>query len=162
MIREPLFPPYGGIEIIVDERLGRRREQFRFPRSKKKRIRKKWRKRAANWRYVYDGPQMILVKKTRGILGIGWSGPFLWVNPEAKEIIDRELVLQEKVKEVGQRLTAKIEEDVWKAVAGSPAPDANAFTTCSSPAWDGKLVLPKHDILADLREARLRISDFTF
>ncbi len=41
------------------------REQFRFPRSKKKRIRKKWRKRRENWRamsvaYRLPGGQLIM------------------------------------------------------------------------------------------------------
>ena len=43
------------------------REQFRFPRTKRKRIRKKWAKRTKNFRQFPD-PKMYLVK------GIGYMG----------------------------------------------------------------------------------------
>lgn len=44
---------FSGIRIIADPYLPKTRlEQFRFPRSKKVRIRKKWRKNPANWRDV--------------------------------------------------------------------------------------------------------------
>lgn len=42
-----------GLDVYVDANLGERREQFRFPRSKRKRIRKKWAKNQRNWRMVY-------------------------------------------------------------------------------------------------------------
>ncbi len=80
---------FGGVEVIVDDSLGRRREQVRFPRSRRKRMRKKWRRNAANWRTVYDGPQALHVKKHRGVFG--WNGPMLIVNPPAKALLDREL-----------------------------------------------------------------------
>lgn len=45
--------PLGGIRIIASRFLPtERREQFRFPRSKKARMRKKWRKDQKNWRTV--------------------------------------------------------------------------------------------------------------
>ena len=42
-----------GVEIVVSEQLGRRLIQVRFPRSKKRRIRKKWARRRENWAWVY-------------------------------------------------------------------------------------------------------------
>lgn len=45
--------PNGGLKLIACEHLPKtRRAQFRFPRSKKKRMRKKWAKKAENWREV--------------------------------------------------------------------------------------------------------------
>lgn len=43
-----------GTNIYISDSLpgGWRREQFRFPKSKRKRIRKKWAKRPENWRTV--------------------------------------------------------------------------------------------------------------
>lgn len=43
-----------GIEIAFSEHLEVGREQVRFPRTKRKRIRKKWRKNPKNWRKVYN------------------------------------------------------------------------------------------------------------
>lgn len=44
---------FGGVKIFVDPYFPTtRREQFRFPRSKKSRMRKKWRKNPRNWREV--------------------------------------------------------------------------------------------------------------
>ena len=50
-----------GYDVIVDKALGQNREQVRFPRSKRKRIRKKWRKDPRNWRTTYDGPEMLII-----------------------------------------------------------------------------------------------------
>jgi len=43
-----------GIPFLINDELGRetKYEQFRFPRSKKKRIRKKWKKQRKNFRFV--------------------------------------------------------------------------------------------------------------
>ena len=41
---------FSGLKVIVDSRIGAERYQFRFPRSKKTRIRKKWRRNPTNWR----------------------------------------------------------------------------------------------------------------
>ena len=157
MILETLFSGFGGIEIIVDERLGRRSEQFRFPRSKKKRIRKKWRSKSSNWRYVYDGPQMILVKKRRGVLGFGWIGPFIWVNPEAKAIIDRELAIREKVKELGQQVEDRIMRDTLEVMTGDPSP-ANQWTTYASTPH---IFVPLPELKSQFERFR-RLMDWTF
>lgn len=52
----PLLPP-GAVsvrmahKVVISHNLDdRRREQCRFPRSKRRRIREKWRKQARNWR----------------------------------------------------------------------------------------------------------------
>lgn len=97
---ENLATAFGGIEIIVDVNLGIRREQFRFPRSKGKRIKKKWRRNRRNWRSVYDGPQMLYVEKQKGPFGHGWTRPLLIVNPAAKTFIDRELTLRPSGKQI--------------------------------------------------------------
>jgi len=43
-----------GIKVLVDDLLGVRQEQFRFPRTKNRRIRRKWAKRPENLRTVCD------------------------------------------------------------------------------------------------------------
>lgn len=43
----------GGCRIVICDALPIGREQFCFPRSKRKRIRRKWAKRDANWRSVH-------------------------------------------------------------------------------------------------------------
>ncbi len=47
-----MYLPHG-IEVFLDDRLCAREEwkQFRFPKSKKKRIRKKWAKKRINYKY---------------------------------------------------------------------------------------------------------------
>lgn len=48
-----MFNPFGGMPVVIDNNLSRLREvQFRFPRSKKKRIRKKWGKDMGNFKTV--------------------------------------------------------------------------------------------------------------
>lgn len=55
---------FAGIPIVVNPCLPEtRREQFRFPRSKKKRIRKKWAKDQRNWREVDARGDIYLVSK---------------------------------------------------------------------------------------------------
>ncbi len=52
-----------GVEIVTSKYLPRkqRRVQFRFPRSKSKRIRKKWAARSENFRWVDDGPMAFML-----------------------------------------------------------------------------------------------------
>ena len=67
---EPTFPfktpgRFGGIDFVVSPYVGRR-VQFRRPRSKRRRIQKKWAKRAANYRWesgdtVYFLPKQNMV-----------------------------------------------------------------------------------------------------
>jgi hypothetical protein len=45
------YPSFNGMRIVVSELMADR-VQFRFPRSKKKRMRKKWAKNPENWKYV--------------------------------------------------------------------------------------------------------------
>ena len=45
------WPAFTGLRIITDHQMADR-VQFRFPRSKKRRIRKKWAKRQENWKAV--------------------------------------------------------------------------------------------------------------
>lgn len=47
-----MYPSINGIQIIVNDTICIKREyrQFRFPKSKKKRIRKKWAKRKENYK----------------------------------------------------------------------------------------------------------------
>lgn len=58
--------PLAGYQIIESVTLFVRREQYRFPRSKRRRIRRKWAKRASNWRLGAD--PSILVDPANGIL----------------------------------------------------------------------------------------------
>ena len=44
---------FNGLKVVAGLDMCKR-EQFRFPRSKKKRMRKKWRRDSRNWRYVPD------------------------------------------------------------------------------------------------------------
>lgn len=50
---------FGGIRLYANQHLVERR-QVRFPRSKKRRIRKKWAKRASNWA-VRPDPSVYMV-----------------------------------------------------------------------------------------------------
>lgn len=50
---QPMFP-LDGLKIVTSNYLTKR-VQFRFPRSKKKRIRRKWAKQAKNWRNIDNG-----------------------------------------------------------------------------------------------------------
>lgn len=56
MISENLLNAIGATKIIKNDLLCKRdkRIQYRFPKSRKKRIRKKWSKREANYKYVPD------------------------------------------------------------------------------------------------------------
>ena len=50
----PLFAMQRGLEIAFSPYVGKHHMQFRFPRTKRKRTRKKWAKRPENWRTTYD------------------------------------------------------------------------------------------------------------
>lgn len=155
------FPPLGGMEIIVDEQMGRRRAQVRFPRSKRKRVRKKWRRDKRNWIAVYDGPQALLVRRHRA-LGPGLSsvGPFVIVNPEAKRMLDKELAVKKEIKEVSKRASRDTENLVMAAIMDDPDgglwPGPNTFTTESR---GQPRLCTSLGMLEDLERARLRIMD---
>lgn len=59
-----------GYRLICSDAIGYEHRQFRFPLSKKRRIRKKWAKRDVNWRTVYKptilkmGHEMICDRRT--------------------------------------------------------------------------------------------------
>lgn len=52
---ETLFQTLADIKIVSEELLPKKIVQYRFPRSKKRRIRDKWSKRPENWREVTMG-----------------------------------------------------------------------------------------------------------
>lgn len=60
--------PWGGVGLFVNDMLciSKERKQYRFPKSKKKRIRKKWSKRDKNFK-MQDVHSMIVVKSERKI-----------------------------------------------------------------------------------------------
>lgn len=68
---------FGGIEIIPDPSLVEHK-QIRFPRTKNRRIRKKWRKRPGNWATV---PKAEFFKMK--LPAVMWGGPFL---PQSGEV----------------------------------------------------------------------------
>jgi hypothetical protein len=49
---------FGGMKVIVSNYL-QKSIQFRFPKSKTKRIRKKWRKRKENYKFIPMGPYIM-------------------------------------------------------------------------------------------------------
>ncbi len=59
----PALIPLTGVELIVSDHLNPDRfAQVRFPRSKRKRIRRTWRKNRRNWGWVPgDGPECVRV-----------------------------------------------------------------------------------------------------
>ena len=58
---QPAMPSLGGIKIITDPKMV---EQFRFPRSKSKRIKNKWQKKPTNFRPA----KHTLMDQRRGIV----------------------------------------------------------------------------------------------
>ena len=48
-----------GMEIVLDSSVGWDRRQFRFPRSKKKRVRKKWAGQSKNYKVVDTGDAFV-------------------------------------------------------------------------------------------------------
>ncbi len=78
----PHFAPIGGVEIRVSNLLAKEWAQVRFPKSKRKRIRKKWRKDRRNWDAVEplgvawrmpDG-SIITNRRTFEAMRRGWRG----------------------------------------------------------------------------------------
>ena len=57
-----------------------RREQFRVPRSKRRRIRKKWAKQMSNWRFVSTGKRNIVETRSGGL----YMHPNTWQAVKAK------------------------------------------------------------------------------
>ncbi len=62
-----------GIPILfIEDATFTIREQFRFPRSKKARIRKKWRKNQENWR-MSPSPDVFRLDLEAGGMGLGFT-----------------------------------------------------------------------------------------
>jgi len=60
--------PLGGVDVFVNDMacISKEWKQYRFPKSKKKRIRKKWSKRSKNFR-MQDVHRMIVMKDERRV-----------------------------------------------------------------------------------------------
>lgn len=89
------MPPmlFAGLEVILDRRLGLEHRQVRFPRSRRKRIRKKWRRNRANWAARYPEPIVIQVEPPRGPIPalelFTCRRPYLIANPPGLELIEK-------------------------------------------------------------------------
>jgi hypothetical protein len=80
----------GGVPIAVSEYLPTTRfEQFKFPRSKKSRIRKKWRKDMRNWRRVDCQNDFYLIDKSVFSGSFAMTGHMLVVSPRGYENISK-------------------------------------------------------------------------
>lgn len=96
-----------GPEVVVDPRLGRQYRQVRFPRSKRKRVRKKWRADPSNWSWVYTGPLCYEVGRPESDLR--W---LLIMNPPAKVAFDAALA------NTARRAQRAVEENTMRALIG--------------------------------------------
>lgn len=77
--------PLDGLPVHLDSNLPQwetERVQWRFPRSRRRRIRRKWASEPLNWRTQIKQPRERLVYKVLGVL---------WMHPETWEAIKRKL-----------------------------------------------------------------------
>ena len=67
-----------GIPFLINDELGRETtyEQFRFPRSKKKRIRNKWKKQRKNFRFVHTQKPVCFQMNLNGRTVYVMNAPF--------------------------------------------------------------------------------------
>ena len=82
----------GGIDVRIAKFLDEGRyKQVRFPRSKGKRIRRKWRKDRRNWVWDEGKPVFYEVRPMRGLLGIGMTPGYFVANPVAFRLLKEAL-----------------------------------------------------------------------
>lgn len=92
---------FGGLEVVLDTQLGLTRKQVRFPRSKRKRVRKKWRRDPRNWVSAYEEPIVYEIRPPAPVAGEGWwfargllgSRPMLICNPPGKRLIEQAIAM---------------------------------------------------------------------
>lgn len=82
-----------GMHVYLDENLGKR-VQFRVPRTKNRRIRKKWARRPENWRFVPD-PKAHKIGNYLYVHPVTWSrfrqATGMEVSPSAEGILEGRL-----------------------------------------------------------------------
>ena len=62
MAGETVLTGFGGVPIYLNDQIGVTRVQMRFPKSRKRRIRKKWRRNPANYKTIVK-PKVIQVAR---------------------------------------------------------------------------------------------------